>query len=57
MTQTEGGEARYEQRFFDNIVHSLRMRGMSKSDAEGIALERLIHLRDAKATPPQGDET
>ena len=46
-----------EQRFFDNIVHSLRMRGMEQPDAEGIALERLIHLRDAKATLPQGDET
>ena len=57
MIRTDGGESRDEQRFFDNIVHSLRKRGMSKSDAEEIALERLIHLRDAKATPPQGDET
>ena len=56
MIRTEGGEARDEQRFFDNIVHSLRMRGMSKSDAEGIALERLIHLRDAKATLPEGEQ-
>lgn len=38
-----------ERRIYDNCVHSLRMRGWSRTDAEDEAMELLLKLRDRKA--------
>lgn len=36
-----------EERFYKNIVHSLRMRGWSKFEAESEALERVMRRRES----------
>lgn len=44
-----------EARFYNGIVHGLRMRDWSKSEAEGEALDRLLALRskgDESPNPP-----
>jgi hypothetical protein len=38
-----------EQRFYDGVVHGLRMKGWSRMEAEGEALNRLVGLRDSQA--------
>jgi hypothetical protein len=38
-----------ERGFYASCVHGLRLRGWSRSDAEGEAMDRLLTLRDRKA--------
>lgn len=35
-----------EQRLFDNVVHGLRMKGWSRTDAESEAIDRVVRRRD-----------
>lgn len=38
-----------EQGFYDSVVHDLRSRGWTRSEAEGEALDRIEKLRAKKA--------
>lgn len=37
-----------EQRLYDGIVHSLRSRGWSRSDAEAEAIDRIVIRREQR---------
>lgn len=41
-----------EQALYDSVVHGLRSRGWSRTEAEGEALERVLRYRD-RPTQPQ----
>jgi hypothetical protein len=45
----------YEKSYFESVVHGLRMRGWSRIDAEGEALDRIerSRARAALATPEE----
>jgi hypothetical protein len=40
-----------EQRFFDSVVHGLRMAGWSRIDAESEAMDRLERQRQKRREP------